>query len=210
MKRAIILIGLFACEPAPPQVSLALVRVGQNTIETKAGAKTFSLSFTTGNIVIDQLNLVDFEANEETAMLAAPITFDFSTQESFSVGPVLVVPAQYEQVHVIPNNEAVSVAMLFAVTLSDGTIAEAELSLQLPFVDEEQIDAPLDIQDNDQKKVVLAFDPATLFDNIDFDLLGANGPTIFLNANNPDSLVSAAVDIIVENVFTSFALVSIQ
>ena len=211
MKRAaLLLLSLSACQPSPPQVSLALVRAGQTTLETTAGAKTFALEFSAGSIAIDQLNLVDFEANEETALLGAPITFDFFRGERLAVAPVLVVPAQYEQVHVIPNNEGVTIAMLFTVRLSDDSIAEGQLSLQLPFVDEQQIDAPLDIQEDSQREVVLAFDPAKIFSEVDFDLLGAAGVPILLDAANPDPTVSAAVSVIVENVFTAFALVSAQ
>jgi hypothetical protein len=211
MKRAVvILLCLFSCKATTPQVSVELVRVGQTIIETSAGAKIFSLEFTAGSLVIDQLNLVDFEANEETALLAAPLTFDFFTEARLPIAPVLVIPAEYEQIHMIPNNEVVTIAMLFTVTLSDDTTTAGELSLQLPFVDEQQIDALLDIQENDQKKIVLAFDPAKIFNGVDFDLLAVNGAAVTLDANNPDPLVSTAVDLIVENVFASFALVSAQ
>jgi hypothetical protein len=198
-----------ACPVLATTASMEVLRVTEATFTTNAGAKTFSVTANAGTLLIEQLNLVDFEAAEETPFIAEPIVFDFVDSASLSIPPVIVAATTYEQVHVIPAREPLTLSMQVSVELSNDAVVDGIISIQLPFAEEQQIDALATFAAGDKKTMVLVFNPARLFDEVDFDLV-SNGADFTIDANSADPNVVAAFDAIVENVFSSFGFSSFQ
>lgn len=195
-------------------VALAFENVQGATFDATNDVDVYSVTLNAGAVNIVGANLVD-GADEETEVVAADTALDLLGAAAVELGSIEVVPTDFAEIHVFPANAAagelagLTVSIDASITLTDGTVASALISLATEGGEEQQVTAPVSVAAGDDLTATLTFDAATLLGGIDFDGLAVDG-VITVEAGTGDPNVDAALVTLEENLFLSFGFGGVE
>lgn len=188
--------------------TLTITREGELTFTVENGATDYPIALTSGQLALADINLIDESAPVPTQILDAPELFDFVTNDQFFVGPIILPPKGFEQIHIFMEDAAdgplagTTLHLAGTVTLSNAQIVNLSVEISLPRSSQEML-AAVSIQPNREAALQVHFDPTILLGKIDFDTLGAAGD-ITIAPDSGDPLIDAAITTIIDNLLRTF------
>ena len=188
--------------------TLTITREGESTFIVENGATDYPIALSSGQLALADINLIDESAPVPTQILEAPELFDFVTNDQFFVGPVILPPKGFEQIHIFMEDATdgpllgTTLRLAGTVTLSNAQTANLSIDLSLPRSSQEML-AAVSIRANRELALQVRFDPTILLGKIDFDTLGALGD-ITIAPDSGDPLIDAAITVIIDNLLRAF------
>jgi hypothetical protein len=188
--------------------TLTITREGELTFIVENGATDYPIALFDGQLALADINLIDESAPVPTQILDVPELFDFVTNDQFLVGPVILPPKGFEQIHIFMEDPTdgpllgITLQMAGIVTLSDAQTVNLSIEISLPRSSQEML-AAVSIRANRDLRLQIRFDPTILLGKIDFDTLGASGD-ITIAPGSEDPLIEAAITVIIDNLLRAF------
>lgn len=209
-QAAIVLLGLSGVMGCTKTglLTLEIERKGELGFTVENGATEYPITLESGQLLLEDINLIDESAPVPTQLLSAPTIFDFVASDIFTVGPVELPPKGFEQLHVFYEDAvdgplASSMMVLSGqVTLSNAQTVNLSVTLSLPRTSQEML-AAVSIKPRTETTIKATFDATILLGKIDFDTLGAQGD-ITLAPNSGDPAIDAALETIAESLLRAF------
>ena len=188
--------------------TITIAREGELTFIVENGAIDYPIALTGGQLALADINLIDESAPVPTQLLDAPELFDFVANPEFFVGPIVLPPKGFEQIHIFMEDatagptQGATLQLSGTVTLSNAQTVNFFVDLSLPRSSQELL-AAVSIRPNRETNLQVRFDPTILLDKIDFDTLGALGD-VTITSDSEDPLIDAAAVVIIENLLRAF------
>ena len=160
------------------------------------GQDEFLITLTEGFLVLRNLDLVSDELDEVVPLIAPGEQLDFVANQAFTIAPVEVPQANYQQVRVgLDETAAVSFHALGEISINGGNPGLFQIDFQLPATDENVFDNAITVE-NQEVADSITIDLEKLFSGIDFVTIedDLNGDVIIDDANLAELSVQVAFD----------------